>query len=204
VIVDNNVESNNYFFTIVTTTSLDGNTCNQNCKKIIFNKMKFIPSGSSGTLEQVTQDLSSFTFSEEFVPYLSCNMMIKDGNEYIACFFGKENLIVGFVFNFNYEVIQNQTYVGSTENPAGGKFFKSVVLPTTREKALICSYQSKFLCVSYNINTNSFGEYIAPIGENECQENNLEALIVEYFYETERFIVGCIGNSNSIVYLSEF
>ena len=167
--------------------------------------MKFIPYGTtSGSIEKVYPCTAEISNDQGYTAYTACELMIKEGQEYMACFYGKPKEIHCKVYNYNCVLVQLKSYVGTNEIDESGKFFKVSVLPTTREKALICMInQNKFLCISYDITSNTFGEYNTPIETNTCSNNYVDSIIVEYFYETERFLVGCLGTSSSF-YLAEY
>ena len=207
LIVDNNIQDNNYLFYIIRTsmknTTVDN--CETNCRYIVINKMKFVPSGtSSGSLGFVLPCFVEISDDQGYTTFIACDLMIKEGQEYMACFYGKPKELYCKVYNFQCSLEQYKSYVGDNEADYSGKLFKVSVLPTTREKALICMInQNKFLCISYDITSNTFGEYNTPIETNSCSNNYIDSIIMEYFYETERFLVGCLGTSNSF-YLAEY
>ena len=78
----------------------------------------------------------------------------------------------------------------------GGQIFKAIIKPEEMEKALICSYKSgtHFVCLNYDINSYSFGEFQAVFDSSKQCGYLGGSLIMEYFPETGQFIVGCVGN----------
>ena len=127
--------------------------------------------------------------------------MIKNTKEYITCIYGtcSTSYIAIFDPEDNYEL-----YSMKIVN-LGGQFFKSVVLPDEREKILFCSLKSDewgyLNCLNYDISSNTTSEDVQTI-YHTCGHQPIN-LIMEYFYETEKFIVGCKENGN-VVYLNEF
>ena len=161
--------------------------------------MKFIPSGTtSGSLEFDHSGKVQISDDQGYTAYIAFDMMIKENQEHLAWFYGKPQELYCIVYNFNSALVQSKNYVGANQNDYSGKFFKISVLQTTKEKALICMInQNILLWISYNINSNTFGEYNTPIGTSTCSNNYIDSIIMEYFYETERFLVGCLGMSSS-------
>ena len=195
LILDNNVENNNYYFTVIITLN-GGNSCANNCNSLKFTKMKFIPSGTSGSLSYISEASFSIPSPTLIYAYLKCDTMISNSQEYIACFYGNEQNIFFTLFNFNYEEVNSKIYTFDSSINQGGHVFNAVVMPTTRAKALICGYNNNYFCIDYDITTNSFGTISTPIGNtNNMCSNEPSALTIEYFYEAERFIVGCLGSS---------
>ena len=65
----------------------------------------------------------------------------------------------------------------------------------------MCTYKSILICYNYDINNNEFSPGQKTL-ENGC-ENYQSALILDYFYETNKFVAGCLGN-NGEFYISTF
>ena len=118
LIINNNVEDNIYNFVIITTSSSNnrGDICETGCKFMFFNKVKFTPSGTtSGSLEYFTSGTAGTSGDKGCTAYIACDMMIKEGQEYIACFYGKPKELYCKVYNFNFTLaqVQSQSYVGT-------------------------------------------------------------------------------------------
>ena len=114
----------------------------------------------------------------------------------IVCLYGEYNC-------FAISIFDPDTYTESsyqTKN-GGGQFFKLIVLPEEREKAVICKYKDDGLkCFNYNITSNSFSQETRILSSG-CEYRPF-SLIMEYFYETEQFIIGCKDNSDTEFYIT--
>ena len=76
-----------------------------------------------------------------------------------------------------------------------------VVLPEERENAIVCKYRyDGLICFNYNIASNSFSQETTILSSG-CSRFTFN-LIMEYFHETEQFIIGCRGEGDSDFYIT--
>ena len=109
MILDNNVENNNYYFIVI--IPLNGESaCGNNCNKLKFIKIVFIPSGTSGSLNYISDASFSIPSSTLIYAFLKYDTMISNNQEYIACFYWNEQYIFCTLFNFNHEEVHSETY----------------------------------------------------------------------------------------------
>lgn len=157
--------------------------------------IKYAYNSSSNT---VTFD-GDFYYSCGFTPkeYLSCELMKYLGNKVIFCFYGEWNGLYYTVFETtNFEAIGNHSGIISN---IGGILFRTSVNSTSRENVVCCTQHfSELRCYGYNIKTN---EFIGPGNINDQQNGNCEQVQIdiqlEYFPETNEFLIGCKQNVNS-------
>ena len=191
-------ENNNYIITLIYGEGSSG--VDEYCKYFRFKKIIFNPIEKTIS---ISTDISSFSplnytkNNQDFKGSFSCEIMEKDGKEYIACFYGNDDNILCSLFD-KETYIEKKTIVSNS----GCHFIKSLILPSSKENAVFCSTKSDNVirCNSFNINSESLSDYI----NIDCQcLKTQSALIIEYFYETNKIIIGCLGE-NSKYYLSEF
>ena len=131
---------------------------------------------------------NSLTFSNS----ISCKLMFYNSSNVINCIYGNENILISTVFdiNDNFNIIPSLPSQFITERAVSVKI---EALPDSRQDLIVCNYKEgmDFSCRTYNIISNSFGN-TNQIGINTCH-NYPAALMIEYFYENEEFIVGCTG-----------
>ena len=143
-------------------------------------------------------DFSNITNSK-IKATISCDLMKKENKEYITCLFGNYNDLICAVFdpNSDYKIIQYQ------KSDMGGLYFKSVVLPEEKQKSIFCSFKSGnlFKCINYDISTNNLTN-IQTIRERGCKDRPT-SLMMEYFQETDEFLIGCYGDTTQI-YLTSY
>ena len=198
-LIPNSHSVNNYFLTFIYALS-DSGIC-EFCKQLVFKKITFNPVEKTINISDEISIFNPLQYTKnnaQFKSFFSCDIMKNNGNEYIACFYGNNDNILCSVFNRdNYEEVK--TIV--SEN--GLHYIKLLVLPNSKENAIFCSFKTgeKMICKSFNINSESFSDQNQEIN---CQcGNSHSSLIMEYFYETNNIIIGCLGD-NSDYYLSEF
>ena len=196
LLITNGHSKNHYFFTLIYGETYDDDRCNNLIiKKGIFNSYE----NSINFNETFSYDLRQNIDNQEMKATISCDLMTKNNKDYIFCLYGNYNKLECTVFDpdNNYEIIQYN------KNNIGGLYFKSVVLPYDRTKSIFCSFKSNeaLKCLNYDIESNQFsGEQ--QIIQNGCGDRP-SSLIMEYFYETEEFIIGCYGKKNQL-YLSRY
>ena len=181
---------NNYYFTLIYPNC-------ENRAEIMFKKVTF---DSTLNTTNFSETISYQYFNENgFYPSISCELMINNNQDYIACFFGKEGLSVIAIFNIN----DYQIYKYKTTNDIKGQYYKSAIFPDKMEQGLFCLYSasSGISCLKYDITENEITVKNTSF-INGCSTSST-SLFVEYFYETENFIVGCLGY-NKEFYLSQF
>ena len=122
---------------------------------------------------------------------LSCELMTYSSNKVILCFYGQYSQSYYTVFNISgFQPIDERNAKIQLNNYSGGQLYASSVYPVNREKAVCCTTQNNNLaCFGYNINLNKFTE-INTLTENDCKFEPIQ-IKVEYFPETEEFLVGC-------------
>ena len=195
-IIPNGSSSNNYIFVIIFCSG--GDSGSENSPYISFEKGIF----DSSTNEITFSEVNNYRpLSGEIYSTISCELMINNDKEYIACVFGVYQKFYVSLFDPS----NNYAHINTTSNNdnKGCQYCKSVALPNERQKSLVCGYQASdmvFNCYSYNIVTNQL-TFIRQILDSGCgyQPNSI---IMEYFYETQKFIVGC-RNENNQIFLSE-
>ena len=186
----------NFFFTLIYANN--NNISLSLSNNIDFIKTSFILSTKeiifSNGVQYYPPNINSFYTSS-----LSCNTMIKDSKELITCIFGTST--TSYITIFDPE--DNYKFFSMKTVDLGSQIIKSVVLPDERKKVLFCGFKSidyYLNCLNYDITTNITTEIQAL--NYSCGYKSIY-LIMEYFYETENFIVGCKGSENE-VYLNEF
>ena len=191
-LIPNSHSGIDYYFTIIYSVD-SGGANNNDLINIQFKKTCFHDNDSSRSIEYITNDSMLFNIGFKINGYFSCDKMKKDNQNYIGCFYGDENKFVSSIFDFNSYEKKNMTI----KSGMGGQIFKAIIKPEEMEKALICSYRSGmyFVCLNYDINSYSFGEFQVAFDSSSKQCKYLGgSLIMEYFPETGQFIVGCAGN----------
>ena len=183
---------NFYFFCLIYGPELEENLSNN----IIFHKGKF---DSSSNITSFVDETFYNPFNDDtFYSTISCDIMKNNSQEYITCLYGKESEFVVTVFNKN-----NFEVISTINDNVGGQFFKLGILPEEREKGIFCSSKAgrSFHCLNYDITTNSLTNKIIINNNGGCRSDPT-SLILEYFYETEQFIIGCLGYGE-VFYLSQ-
>ena len=196
-VIPNKNSGNNYYFTIIYAQCSDGeNNCNVLIfKKIIFNSNSKTISFSSQAQFCPTSHLSGNS-AGKFYGTISCDIMESINEEKIACVYGNSGFLVTSIFD-----PESYSELAFQSTASGGNYFKSVVLPEKKEISIICKYDyNGLICLSYNITSNSFSQETKIIGGG-CEDNSY-SLIIEYFHETEQFIIGCRGYSTEF-YISK-
>ena len=194
LITNGNSGSNFYFTLIYCDHETDPNS--EDCTYIAFIKYTYNSSTKSLTSEKEEYDPPINTFFGT----MSCNPMINSNNDYITCVYGEYNHIYVSVLDPN----NNYNLVNSNDIEIGGQYIKSAVLPPEKKQLFICAYSmgKEYLnCLSYNIEDNSLSSEPQQL-PNNCGGQPI-SLTIEYFYETESFIVGCKKDENAIT-LNEF
>ena len=196
VIPKMHLENNYYFVLIYGNNSLSNSEDNND---IIFQKVVFDSSSNEINLD------NSIIFNplgtSLFYPSISCQLMRNNSNEYIACAYGTYNILYVSVFDPN----DNYTHISTISNNLGGQYFKSSVIPDEMERTLFCTFKPgetvNLKCLTYDIKEN----ILILKEENICSGCGHQpwSLIIEYFYETNNFMIGCKGEDNK-VYLSEY
>ena len=144
----------------------------------------------------------------------SCNILKNNSNKYIACVYtkrgGNDVQISIQIYNpmNNYKSIDiikvlYMSHITDYEN----NIFNSIVVPFEKKIFFACYFENYFFtntlqCFSYNIETNLLSTiYSIPCEcHNDC---NVQNIIIEYFYETDKFIVAFMPNDD-ITYLTVF
>ena len=192
-----------YYFTIIYASYNSGFSEN-NCNFLKFRKCSFDYSSNSITIQSEISFQINFN-NGGFYSFFSCNTMKKNNNNYIACFYGNQQYITCSIFDYSNNYKNCSTNITNLGSGKGGQIFKAVVLPDERKKAICCFSNSgnPFSCLNYNIETNSFSDLKEVfVSENKCGYY-ASSLIMEYFKETNQFIIGCVGESVDF-YLSQF
>ena len=192
-----------YYFTIIYASDNSGFSEN-NCNFLKFRKCSFDSSSNSITIQSEISFQINFN-NGGFYSFFSCNTMKKNNNNYIACFYGNQQYIACSIFDYSNNYKNCSTNITNLGSGKGGQIFKAVVLPDERKKAICCFSNSgnPFSCLNYNIETNSFSDLKEVfVSENKCGYY-ASSLIMEYFKETNQFIIGCVGERVDF-YLSQF
>ena len=193
-LIPNGHSGNDYFFTFIYASGDSG--INSDCSFLNFKKGKFDSSNKQITFYSDIYQFSPLEYTQnKFQAIFSCDIMKKNNKEYIACFYGHTNLICSLFDPENYTEFQTKV------SEYGLGVNKVAIAPNGREKALLCTYISSLNCYNYDINNNEFSPGQKTV-ENGC-ENYQSALILDYFYETNKFVAGCLGN-NAEFYISTF
>ena len=187
--------SNEFYFSIITMNP--SKTGFNQTHNIIFRSN--IYDSSANIINFNDSKIISFDNIDDLI---SCGLMKYSKKNVIACITGNyDNLFINIFDpynNFNHLVdFRSQKY-----EFAGGHYFKLVVIQDERQKAIVCSFTGEYLyCLKYDISINSFQNFKAVIGNN-CLDYKI-SLIIEYFYETNEFLVGCLGNEKNL-YIAQF
>ena len=191
--------ANNHYFTIIY-GHREGDA--DDCSYLSFIKGNYDSSSNTLSFEDPVNfyELSSYLGTNsggKFKSTISCDIMKNNSKEYIACLYGNDGFLIVSIFDQDtYAEIAHQI---NTE--AIGYYFKLVILPEDREKGIFCTYRYDGLkCLKYNIKSNAFYDYTILLNSG-CGYRSFN-LIMEYFYETEQFIVGCKGYSSEF-YMSK-
>ena len=149
-----------------------------------------------------------YNVSEVTKEGITCELMYynihnKD-NKVITCFYGDWESTFYIVLNtINFNLISG--YGGKIPNDGGingGKLFVSSIIPDKRDVVMICSQHSgNYKCFLYNITNNNFTSAVT-IQNDSCLNENLN-MVVEYFPETDEFLVGCKNYLNNL-YIGKF
>ena len=193
-LITKNHVGNLYYFVLITASGYNGNI-----NKLLFKNYIFDSSTNTTTaaiegnvLYQPYEDSSNSLYSST-----SCELMKNKTEEYIVCLHGNHNHFTVTVFNKD-----NYAFVANQDDSEGGQYFKCSVMHTTKEKGVFCGYKSggSLYCFYYDITKNILNNKI-KINESGCRSQPA-SLNIQYFYETEQFVIGCIGN-DAIVFLSQ-
>ena len=190
-IIPKNHIDNNYYFVIILANANGGSMANS----LLFINYIF----DSTTNITTTNGNNIFTPFQDQIFYstTSCELMKNNSQEYIVCLYGNSNIFRVTVFNKDdYSVVATQ------EDTIGGQYFKCAILPNKREQGIFCGFKSgqSLYCINYDITRNIFYNK-TKINNSGCSSKPT-SLTVQYFYETERMLIGCHGNSNKY-YLSQ-
>ena len=195
IIIPNGHSNNNYYFTLIYCI---GNDDNEESTHINFEKGNFDSSSKEITFPN-SYPFQPFSDCRTFYSMISCELMLNNTQEYITCLYGIHDYFYISVFDLN----NNFQSISTISNDAGGQYYKSIVLPEGRTKTIACGYNpnSNLNCFYYDITTNTL-TFLKSVVDKGCGYQPT-SLIMEYFYETEKFIIGCRNEENKI-YLSEF
>ena len=189
-LITNGNSGSNYYFTLIYCDH-ETDPTSEECTYIAFIKYTYNSSTKSLTSEKKDYDPPINTFFGT----ISCNQMSNSSIDYIACAYGEYQHIYVSVFDPN----DNYNLVYSTDKALYSQFVKATVLLPERNNLLICSYaqgNGNLNCFYYNIGDNSLSSDPLQL-ENTCGGQPI-SLTIEYFYETESFIVGCKLDGNTL------
>jgi hypothetical protein len=134
-IIPNKKDNNNYYFTVINTQCINNDN---NCNYLLFHKGIF--NSNSKTInfeEEVSFDLTSHLGSgSNIYGTISCDLMNNKSQEIIVCFYGEYNYFA--ISSFDTDTYTEISFQIQND---GGQYFKSIVLPEEREKAIICRYK---------------------------------------------------------------
>ena len=198
-IITNGHSENNYFFTLIYGGNRES-PCEEASKYFTFIKYTYNSSNKTLTCDKNIEIIPELENASSFHSTMSCDKMINNTYEYITCIYGIYNKYYISVFDPN----DNYTIVNTVYGDIGAQFIKSAVIPSERNKIYFCIYLpggSQVNCLNYNIESNQISTEIKNI-ENKCRNQPI-SLMIEYFYETNNFIVGCKEDGNTI-HISEF
>ena len=183
----------NYYYAIINVKS----------KNLIINNYIFHSSDNIVEFEGKYNYSSPFNYNLEKIS-LSCKLMKYLNNKVIFCFYGEYNKAYYVILNITtFEPISGREgEIPITDFP-GGMYYHSDVILTSREKIVCCngrcgSAGSSLVCFGYNINSNEFSE-AKIITEFDCRCEPIQ-FKVEYFPETEEFLMGCKARQDSEEY----
>ena len=194
-IIPKGSSGNNYIFTIIYCT---GNNNDEDSLYISFEEGIFDSSNEEITFSEVV-NFQPFD-NKKIYSTISCELMINNNKDYIACLYGVyEGFYISIFDPDNNYIIVNTTYNSVNQ---GCQFCKFLALPNERKKSIVCGYlpDREFNCYSYDIVTNEL-TFIKKTIDNGCGYQPT-SIIMEYFYETNNFLVGCRNEQNKI-FLSE-
>jgi hypothetical protein len=192
-IIPNGHSNNQYYFTLIY-----GSGDSEASTYIIFQDGIFDSSSQSISLSSSNYQYQPFENSNIYST-MSCHIMVNNNQEYIACIYGNYNYLCVSVFDKN----NNHQKISTVTDTMGGQYFKSAVLLNEMTKSMICGRKAgtNLQCLYYDITTNTLTP-VDNISISGCQ-NQPTSIILEYFSETQQFVVGCRGERNQ-VYLSQF
>ena len=178
--------NNHYYFVIL--------YIEQNARLI--NIKKYIYDSASNNIEY--GGYSSLTIPINAMQYISCELMKYLNEKVIFCFYGEWNSLYYVVLETtDFTPITNYTGRIPIDNNIGGQFFVSNVNSSSRENIALCAQQDRNMrCYGYNIKNNEF--IGAGIITNDGCDVEPTDMRVEYFPETDEFLLGCknIGQGN--------
>jgi hypothetical protein len=186
---------NNHYFVIININKQD--------KDINFRKYIYDSSNEN------VQYVGKITYGLGFEPkeYISCELMDYLNENVICCFYGEWNGIYYTVFNTSdFSPITDHSSKINIDGIEGGERFLSDINSITRKTVACCTQRyNELYCFGYNIDNNEFTT-IGIISDNKCSQEPIK-IKVEFFPETEEFLIGCKDNDNSsriITFLSSF
>ncbi len=193
-LITKNHVGNLYYFVLITASGENGNT-----NRLLFKNYNF-DSSTNTTTAATEGNVLYQPYENSYSPIYastSCELMNNKTEEYIVCLYGHESHFSVTVFNKN-----NYSFVATQDDSQGGQYFKSAVMHTTRENGVFCGYKSgsSLYCFYYDITSNILNNKI-KINDSGCRSQPA-SLNIQYFYETEQFVIGCAGDS-SIFFLSQ-
>ena len=195
-VVPNSHSGNNYVLTFI--YALSDSSIADSCNNLIFRKITFNPSIPTITISEDSSIFSPLIYiSNKFRPFFSCEIMKKKEEEYIACSYGNNDKVLFSIFDIN-NYKENKTIISNY----GSNSVKLIVLPDSKEDSIICSFKTGegIKCNIFNIISESFEKQSEMYYQCESTQSSL---ILEYFYETNRIISGCIID-NSKYHLNKF
>ena len=146
-----------------------------------------------------------YNVSESTKNGITCELMYYNiDNKVITCFYGDWKDTFYIVLNTtDFSLISG--YGGKISNEGGingGNLFVSSIIPNKRDVVMICSQHSgNYECFLYNITNNNFTSAVTI--EYDLCVNDILNMVVEYFPETDEFLVACKGYLNNL-YIGKF
>ena len=182
---------NNYYYAII---NVEGK--NIMVRQYIFNSLSNSISYHNSTSYYVND------FSPESTS-ISCLLMPYSSSDAITCFFVEWNNVYHVVFDTNtFQIISERGGRIQITNIDGGQNCVANIISDNSEKAVCCIQKEKQLaCFVYDITENTFSE-AGIVTTTGCKTEPIQ-IKVEYFPETEEFLVGCKGYGNDF-YLGKY
>ena len=184
-VIPNHHSGNDYYFTLIYATTESGAE-SEICQYLVLRSGTFNPFEKTINIGQPVQYAASLYAS------MSCDIMLDNNQEKIACFYGSSSYFVCTIYDQNYQTL-TQTHYDIYLDP---HFFKSAILQNDKKRAIICGYNpgESLNCFNFDISKTGFTNRREIVKSGKCRSSPT-SLIVEYFYETEEFIIGCLGPS---------
>ena len=183
-------EGNNHYFVIINIVKAD--------KRIDIRKYNY------NSMDNNVEFIGYYNFTQlslgDPANYLGCELMNYLNQKVICCFYCDYSSTYYAAFETDtFTTIANRSEKISVSKIDGGLFLISNVNSTGRENAVSCAQHNNDLkCFGYNIVTNQFTEAGVINGKNSegCRINVLD-MQIEYFPETNEFLMGCKDQGNN-------